>query len=724
MKDKLAIAQSCHRSGDYAGAEAAYLELFSDGQDVSAELSYSFGMLLAQTGRAETGLPHIEAALAQDPTNPTIRRNLAIVQLQLGRPEAAAVNFETLARTSPDDVGLWLGLAQSLSALGMLDGAATAWERALSLQSGHPDMHNDYGIILARQGRTDRAAEAFRRAVRITPDHAGYWFNLGHALHDLGRLGEAVEAYAEATKLDGRHASAHLNKGAALVKLGRVDEAIGSYRLAVELMPGNAKAHLNLCKALIKTGRLPEALAACNQALALAPNDAEAWSERIYLRKYLCDWAGIEQDEDACRSLVLAGAHGVDPGVFMMMTGSSAEQLQCTRLWQESLAGPSPSRVENVSPAAQGRIRIGYLSTDLRNHAVGRLVLDLLARHDRDRFEVFAYSTGADDGSPIRQQLISAVDHFVDAHAMPDEQVAAKIAVDGIHILVDLTGHSAGGRMGIPARRPAPIQVNWLGYPGTAGAGFMDYILADPVGLPMIEQPFFTERIVHLPDTYIPYGLDLDTAAPPPSRRECGLPEDAFIFCAFHSPQKIRRDVFHSWMRLLGRIEGSVLWLLAPSEGARVNLVSEARLSGIDAGRLVFAPKADISRYLARHRVADLFLDALPYNAHGSAADSLLMGLPLVTCMGETFPGRVAAGLLRAVELPELIATSLAEYEELAANLASHPEKLAEIRRKLLEVRDSAKLFDRPRFTASIEKAYLRMAEIWQSGQDPRSFSV
>ena len=373
---------------------------------------------------------------------------------------------------------------------------------------------------------------------------------------------------------------------------------------------------------------------------------------------------------------------------------------------------------------AGGEIRLGYLSADFRDHATAHLTAALFAQHDRSRFEVVGYSLGADDGSAVRRRVVDAFDRFVDLHDLSSAAAAQRIHADGIDVLVDLNGYAQNGRPQILAQRPAPIQVNYLGYPGTMGARFIDYIIVDPVVVPMDQQAFFTERLVHLPDCYQANDSRRAMAEAAPSRAACGLPKHGFVYCCFNNPSKITPTIFALWMRLLLAHPGSVLWLLQSNLLMVSNLRHEAATRGVAPERLVFAPPLPLAEHRARHRQADLMLDTLPYGAHTTMSDALWAGLPAVTCLGDTFAGRVGASLLRAAGLPDLVTTTLADYETLARNLAARPQELAAIGERLTRNRATAPLFDTARFTRHIEAAYGRMCEMRRAGTAPRPFAV
>jgi len=405
--------------------------------------------------------------------------------------------------------------------------------------------------------------------------------------------------------------------------------------------------------------------------------------------------------------------------------GCSAEDfLHYARRVAAAIAVPKSEMLSTTPPSSRKKLRLGYLSGKLHVHPGAHLLVGLVEHHDRERFELIAYGFDRDDGSALRRRLVSAFDRFVDIYEMREQDAARLIHADAVDVLVDLHGFTPDGRAKILAYRPAPLQVNYLGYPGTMGADFIDYIIADRFVIPPDQQSFFSEQIVYLPDCYQCNDDKREIAEHTPSRADCGLPEKGFVFCCFNGTYKIAPDFFDIWMRLLRALPGSVLWLFEANKLVRANLEREAKARGVAPERLVFAPRLPQAEHLARHRLADLFLDTLPYNAHTTTSDALWAGLPVLTCTGDTFAGRVAGSLLRAIGLDELITASPREYEALALQLARDPERLARLRARLMQNRRTHPLFDTERYTRHLEAAYLRMHELRKSGQPPAGFSI
>jgi protein O-GlcNAc transferase len=394
--------------------------------------------------------------------------------------------------------------------------------------------------------------------------------------------------------------------------------------------------------------------------------------------------------------------------------------LACAKIYASRTAVPAPRKIA----AWNKKIRIGYVAAGFHHHPTAYLTAELLEVHDRSRFEIIGISLGPDDGSDIRARIIRGVDQFIDVSSKTDQEIVDLIRDMQIDILVDRSGYTTNARPGVFARRPAPVQVNYIGFPGTLGAKWYDYVIADPIVLPFDQQPYFTEKIVHLPVSYLGSYSHRTIAEEVPSRYQMGLPENGFVFCCFNNTYKITSPMFEIWTRLLRRVEGSVLWLLGGNDTAIRHLRYQAAERGIDPDRLIFSAREDLGAHLARHRFADLFLDTLPYNAHTTASDALWAGLPVVTCLGKCFAGRVAASLLTAIGLPELIAANLDDYEAIALDLAIDKSRLQEVRDKLMQNRLNYPLFDTQRYRHNIERAYVTMWQAWQDGKAPRSFHV
>ena len=579
------------------------------------------------------------------------------------------------------------------------------------------------GYCLLALGDFQRAEAQLRREIEAWPDLIDAYNTLGVALINQSRLEEALPVFREAARRDPRSVSAHNNIANVLGDLGRNAEALPHLQKAVELDPALAESHHNLGMLLESLKRHEEAAASLEQALRLAPNAPYTLSHLVWNELSTCRWAGLESRIDALRSKVREGRTAAEPFIFVAVSADAEEQRLCAARHVREKAPPRPALWQGTRYRHQ-RIRLAYLSADFHEHATAQLAAGLFERHDRARFELTALSYGPDDGSAMRRRLAGAFERFVDVRSRSDEEAARLLRELEVDIAVDLKGHTTGARQAILARRPAPLQASYLGYPGTMGAPYIDYLIADRFVVPEAQQPFYSEKLVYLPDCYQVNDSARPIAPRAPARAEAGLPAQGFVYCCFNNNFKILPPLFAAWMRLLGAVPGSVLWLLEDNAAVKRNLQAAAHAAGIAPERLVFAPRLPPAEHLARHRLADLFLDTLPYNAHTTASDALWAGLPLLTCAGSAFAGRVAASLLHAAGLGELVTSSLEEYEARALGLARDPRLLDGLRGKLAAGRATAPLFDTDRFRRHIEAAYVTMWEAWQRGEPPRHFAV
>jgi len=687
-----------------------------------AEAYANRGVALQGLRRLDEALESCDRAIALKPDFAEALNNRGNIFREFGRFDQALESCDRAIALAPDMAEAYATRGLALQGLRRLDEALESCDRAIALKPDFAEALNNRGNIFREFGRFDQALESCDRVIALKPDFAEAYVNRGIALQDLRRLDEALESCDHALALKPDFAEAYVNRGAALQGLRRLDEALESCDRAIALKPDHAEALNNRGYILRDLGRFGLALESYERALAVRPDFPDALVGWIEGKRRHCDWSGEGEHEWKVR--ITGGLQASLRVVFSLLSlASPAEHLAYARQVAAQFGAP-PASFPPAAPRSGGRIRLGYLSADLRTHPVAFLVAGLIERHDRRRFEVLGYSCGPDDGSAIRARLTGAFDHVVDLQAASDRQAAERIHADAVDILVDLTGYTAHGRTAILAHRPAPIQVNYLGYPGTTGADFIDYIIVDRFVVPADQQPFFSERLVHLPNCYQPCEIIQEVAERTPSRAECGLPEQGFVFCCFNNVLKITPELFDIWMRLLAAVPGSVLWLVTATPSVKDNLWREAVDRRVAADRLVFAAPTSRPEYLARLGLADLFLDTLPYNAGATASDALWAGLPVLTCSGDTYVGRMAGAVLTAAGLPELITTSLKGYESLAIRLATEPGLLAPLRQRLACNRSIMPLFDIARFTRDLEAAYRQMHETWQAGRPPSAFTV
>ncbi len=595
---------------------------------------------------------------------------------------------------------------------GRLDQAEAAYRQVLRADAGNfPALHM-LGYLKAQQGRYDDAITLLNKALKKNPGDATALGHYAHALMAAQRLHEALAAFDRVLAGQSNNFEALYNRGVLLSRMQRPAEAIAALDSALALQPNIALLHFNRGVVLGELQRHREALESYDRAVALDPAFAPALSNRVMAALNLCDWDRVAQmTQDG--SILLA-----PPLTLLGVTSDKKVQLSRAAAAIRELAPRIPPPLWTGQAYRHDRIRVAYISADMREHAVAFQLAPVIEHQDRARFQVIGISTGLSDDSAIRARLVKGFDRFHDFAALNSDEIARRLREMEIDIAIDLGGHTGFSRLQIFAHRLAPVQASWLGYAGTTGAPFIDYVIGDAVVTPFAHQPFYSEQLVHLPGSFFPALLGRsDTAL---SRAQVGLPEKGFVFCCFNTAWKITAPVFDVWMRLLAQVPGSVLWLKRTAPDAAANLERAAAARGIDPARLVYAEDAPLEVHLARHQLADLFVNTLPYNAHTTAADALGAGLPVLTCEGETFAGRVAASLLRAAELDEMVTQTLAEYEAKSLELAHNPEKIKALKDKLGKA--TAPLFDVVRFTRDLEAAYAIMSE--RRGAPPQSFSV
>ena len=687
---------------------------------------YHLGLALQKLGRTEDASEKYKKALILKPDYAEACLNIGNILKIQGKDNYAETHYRRALSIRKDYIEALYNLGVILQERGTLDEALDCYSRAASLKPAYAEAHLNIGAILYRQGRLDEAAEKYQRIIDFKPDCAEAHNNLGVVRQKQGRVADTLKCYEQAIILKPDYSEAHYNLAVALQDLDMLPQAEARYRQAIVLQPEHAAAHYNLGIVLQKQEKLDEAIDALERAVNLRPGFPDALSELVHRLYHACAWDKIDPYQQALLEMVRKGDEGGSPFAFLGIPGATAaDQFLCAKSFCKSIEKQSWPMFQHRADENKGRISIGYLSADFHSHATAYLMAELFEKHDRSRFRVLGYSYGPDDGSPMRKRLMAAFDDFIDLRALTDEEAARKINSAGVDILIDLKGgYTGSARMGISACKPAPVQVNYLGYPGTMGASFMDYIVADPFIIPVDQQPFYSEKVAYMPYCYQPNDTARSISDVTPPRTACGLPEKGFVFCCFNANYKITPEMFDIWMRLLKAVPDSVLWLFKSNSTVEGNLRREAAKRGVEPDRLVFAPKMILSEHLARHRLADLFLDTLPVNAHTTASDALWAGLPVVTCAGTTFAGRVAGSLLKAAGLPELITYSLADYEALALRLAQSPERLREIRKKLEETRLKTPLFDIDKYVKDIESVYQVMWSIWRAKEPPRSFSI
>ncbi|MGI8894975.1 MAG: tetratricopeptide repeat protein [Casimicrobiaceae bacterium] len=750
-------AVALFQRGDFAEAERICKAILG-GQPEYFDALHLFGVVKAQQGHFDEADRLLRRALTVNPTSAEAHTSRGNVARARGHFEDALASYDRALAINPGLPGVLLNRGGALSALNRHEEALACYDRALTINPAFAEALNSRGAALSELKRHEEALASYDQALAIKPQLIEAMNNRSGALKDLERFDEALASYDRTLGLEPNLAVAHCNRGLVLSALERHVEALASYDRALALAPRFAEALNNRADALIALMRHEEALSSCERALAIKPAFAEALQNRGAARSYLgqheaaiedfqraldlddrlpfargallhsrmhcCDWRTYEADSKRVRADVRSGHRSAEPFVLLGISDSAQEQLRCAQTWVRTQCPRSAMTLWTGERYRHDRIRLAYVSANFRDHALGHLMVGLFEQHDRKRFETIAISLGRDDDSAMRSRLKGAFERFIDVGRRSDHEVAQRMREMEVDIAVDLTGFATDARPRIFALRPAPIQVGYLAYPGTMGADYIDYLLADEITIPPEHHDCYTEQVVYLPDSYLVNDSNRPIAERTPTRAEVGLPDHGFVFCSFNNNYKITPEIFHVWMRLLRETPGSVLWLLEGNTLAPHNLRQEAAARNIEPDRLVFGPRVKVEEHLARHRLADLFLDTLPCNAHTTASDALWAGVPVVTCLGTTFAGRVAASLLHAVGLPELITHSLHEYASLALRLATDQSQLREIRQKLASQRESWPLFDTDRSRQHIEAAYIDMWERYQRGEPRPSFAA
>ena len=647
--------------------------------------------------------------------------SLGVAQQKAEQIAAAIETYRRCLVLAPQSPEIHNNLGTALDRAGRLAEAEDCFRRSLALDPAYARPLVNLGRVLRLQGRASEALACLERALVLAPDHAAALTNIGFVLTDLGRRTDAIQHLRRAIALDVTLAEAHHGLGRALLDSGDASAAVDSLQHALSLKPSLIEACLPLAISLILLQRLPDALNVLEHVLERRPDDPEALAERLNCSLRMCDWDRVADTLQRLRAIP-GGAARAAPFLLMAVSDVPEEHLEAARIRAAAI-----TRDRITLPAPRGRthpkIRLAYVSGDFHTHATSFLIAELLELHDRSAFEIFGVSFGPDDASPLRRRVHAAFHECLGARQKSDAEVAAWLREREIDIAVDLKGYTAFSRPGIFGYRPASVQVSYLGYPGTMAAPFIDYLVADPWVIPEAEQGFFTEKIAYLPDCYQVNDRGRRISERVPTRTEARLPDEGFVFCCFNNNWKITAPVFEVWMRLLARVPGSVLWLLEDNRWAAESLRERAVALGVVPERLVFCERVNSEDHLARHRLADLFLDTFPYNAHTTASDALWAGLPVLTRCGRSFASRVAGSLLRAAGLQPLTTASLEDYERIALDLALHPWKLRPLRERLAHPR-SLPLFDTTAFCRHLEGAYQRMLMLHEHGRSPETFQV
>lgn len=719
---------------------------------------FQHAKMLFAAGQAAEALKAYQRALALDPNHAAMHEGRGVVLASLGRAEDALKCFNRAQKLAPGNATILIHRGNLLTALDRPADAALDFESALALQPGMATALSGLGAAFAKQGDWPKAIASAEEAIARDPQLAIAYATKGAVLLQFGYPAEALACLEHATLLDGKNADTLLVMGETLMALRQMDKAAHRLCDAIDLAPQRLDLYLRAgfacyharfrktaleiysralaidrenrealvgCSAiLLELGRQAEALPYFELLHAAEPDAAAILIDREDALLSLNDWSALSFEPTHMRMVLERGGPPPKPFVLLAISDDPALHALAAAAYAQHVTARVPLPVTMPQPTPHDRIRIGYFSADFKTHATMCLMAELLEQHDRSRFEIFAFSFSYDDQSEWRERAIAGVEHFIDIQDKSDEETADLARKLGIDIAVDLKGYTADARTSLFARRVAPIQINYLGYPGSMAVPFMDYIVADPILIPLAEREHYSEQVITLPDSYQPNGRVTERQAAAMDRAQAGLPEDAFVYCCFNQPYKIQPAIYACWMAILRAVPDAVLWLWIESPVGRENLRASAQAAGVDPARLIFAETMPIADHLTRLPLADLFLDTAPYNAHTTASDALRMGLPLLTCAGHSFASRVASSLLSAAFLPELITHSLDAYREMAISLGQDRDRAADLKARLIANLATCPLFDSPRYTRHLERAYMMAHERQMLGLAPEDFVV
>jgi protein O-GlcNAc transferase len=715
-----------HQSGRLTEAEPLYRRVL-DLEPQHFDSLNLLGVLNYQFGRYSDAVSHLDRAIRVNPRVAAAHNTRGAALAELGRFDEALASYSRAIALDPRYADAFYNRGNALKAVKRYDEAIADYDRATTLKPDHAASFNNRGAALKALKRFVDAVASYDSALAIRPDFADAWHNRAGALFELKEFEAALASADRAIALKPSFPEAFDCRGNILKRLERLEDAIASYDQALALRSSYAGALVNRGTALLHLDRHDEALASFEQALAL-PGASELKffvGTYLHIKMHLGIWAQFAEQYALVKDAMARGFAAVDPFPLLAFPSSGQEQRQCAAIYAAEMMNLSTPALWRGEPYRHRRIRIAYTSSDFRNHPVMTLTAGLFELHDRTQFETTAIAYKFDSERPIRERLQTAFDRFVDARTLSEKEIAALLREHETDIVVDLNGFTKHARPNVFAHRPAPVQVNYLGFAGTMGSKHWDYIVADRFVIPETACGDFAENVVYLPNCFMVTDGRSPSTTAMPTRAELGLPEHGLVFCCLNNGFKITPDVFEVWLRLLRAIDGSVLWLSPNNKTAVGNLRREAEARGVAGSRLVFPGRVDDrGEYLARLSLADLFLDTLNYNAHATASDALRMGLPVLTCAGSTFASRVAGSLLSTVRLPELVTHSLADYEALALALGRDPTRLAATRAKLADNLRTAPLFDTARFTRYLEAAYVAMWERAERGEQPQSFAI
>lgn len=697
-------------------------------ENQDADRAFALGLTHHQAGRLKDAEELYREALDLVPTHADSLHLYGVLRAQSGDFTLAADLVERALAVQPENADVWCNLGAIYRRAGDLGRATQMLTHAIQLDPNLADAHNNLGNVLHTQRRWQDALACYQKALQLAPT-VDSLCNASIVLLHLGQISNAETLTRRAEQAEPDNPLVQACMGSVLSAVGRLPEAVTAYRKSLGLDPSNVDARYNLGVTLEQQGDWSDALESYRATLASDPAYSRALSATLFMQRRLCEWDGTRELFSQVLDAIDHGRRGITPFSFLAEDSTPAQQLACARLWSRDIVDTVGPAVESETLAGRGaddRFTVGYVSSGFGDQPTSRLAVELFEHHDKQRLRTIAYSTRRHPDSPLKRRVRDAFEEWVDAEGLSRQDLSERIIADGVDVLVDLRGYQDQAVSEVFAMRSAPVQVNFLSFPATMGADFMDYIVVDPFVVAPDQQENFAEQFVYLPHCYQPNDTQRQVPEERPARDQLGLPDGGFVFCCFNNSYKINSSVFDSWMNILESVDDSVLWLLNinPVTPVPDNLRREAAARGISGDRLVFAERMSHADYLACLSVADLFLDTWPYTAHTTASDALWAGCLVLTRTGETFAGNVAGSIVHAAGLSELVVDSVADYESIAAQLAREPERLARLRERLVKARDSSPLFDMARYTRDFESALARMVENSRAGKPIVGFSV
>lgn len=717
---KLQQGLALHNAGQLNQAKAIYLGALSLNPKFFETLQL-LGTLAAQSGQWVEAIDYFSNALNINSKSSTVHNNLGNVLQELLRFEEALCSYNKAIEHEPSFAMAYTNRGNVLKQLGRIDEALASYDKALIFKYDSAITHYNRGNVLYELGNIDLALASYDKAIQYQIDYSDAYYNRGNIFFDSNNFAEALLCYDKALEYNNEFAEAFynrgnvfyelrynnidINQGVALAELDFFDECLKNYDKAIAIKPDYAEAYLNRGSVLEELGRIDQAIISYEHALRFNPDLDFLFGMAINARNCICNWMDYHENNIKLLAKIEENKNAIPPFTALAIFDLPYIHKIAADLWTKSKF-PTLAISNLPKYIKHNKIKLGYYSADFHNHATSILMAEFFELHDKDNFEIFAFSFGPDKNDEMRQRIVKAFDHFTDVRLKSDLDIALLSRSMEIDIAIDLKGFTLGSRTRIFAYRCAPVQVSYLGYPGTMCSDYIDYLIADKTLIPFESQKHYSEKIIYLPNTYQVNDSKRKISNKTFTRKELGLPESGFVFCCFNNSYKITPDIFDCWMRILKAVDGSVLWLLEGHNTVVQNLQNEAELRGVQASRLIFAKRMPPPEHLARHQTADLFLDTLPYNAHTTASDALWSGLPVLTRIGDSFAGRVAASLLVAIDMPELIAFTKSEYESKAIELATNSEIFNKLKSKLLANKLSTPLFDAQLFSDHMQKGY------------------